>query len=87
MNANTKKFQATYTRMNEVEDLLNNRIESGMATWVRNDLMKEFKKLCSRLTVLSSKMTIEDFEALEVDLCMDYEAFQWSWDNTFSLDY
>ena len=85
MKAATRKFETTYTRTNDIVSLLDNRFDTEMESWVRNDLMKEYKKLSSQLTKLSAKISEDEFELLESDLCMDYETFQESWDNTYTL--
>tara|TARA_R110002153_G_scaffold92692_1_gene224875 strand:- start:201 stop:458 length:258 start_codon:yes stop_codon:yes gene_type:complete len=85
MKATTLKFETTYTRVNDIVSLLDNRFDTEMESWVRNDLMKEYKKLTKQLTKLSAKISEEQFDLLESDLCMDYETFQESWDNTYTL--
>tara|TARA_R110000796_G_scaffold78773_1_gene175562 strand:+ start:650 stop:958 length:309 start_codon:yes stop_codon:yes gene_type:complete len=85
MKAATRKFETTYTRTNDIVSLLDNRFDTEMESWTRNDLMKEYKKLSSQLTKLSAKISEDEFELLESDLCMDYETFQESWDNTYTL--
>ena len=84
MKANTKKFKVTYLRVQSIVCLLDNRIDSEMATWTRNDLMKEYKKLTKRLTKLSFSISEPEFELLG-DMCMEYEEFLEPWDNEYVL--
>ena len=86
MKAATKKFEKTYIRTNDIIFLLDNRIESGMETWKRNDLMKEYAKLTKQLTRLAAKITEEEFDLIDEDLCMSYEEFIYGWDNTYSIE-
>jgi hypothetical protein len=86
MSKNTIKFEAVYLRIYEIENLLDNRIESGMTKWERLDLIKEYKKLGKRLNVLTPKISESDFESeLASMLCMDFDVFNDEWNTEYCM--
>ena len=85
--SNTRKFREVYDRQFQIEELLELRLKNGMTQWEREDLIKEYKGLGKRMTVLSQKISEEQFdEYLQDTLCMEYDLFLEEWETEYVID-
>lgn len=74
---NAKKFEETYLSRYKIELLLDNRIETNMSVFKREELKLEFKKKSKRLNLLRSKINKEIYDNSELPsiLCCDFDDF------------